>query len=72
MLDIVAADEDQAPASVDRRRIDHREPRLASARCGIAQPLAAEAAHQPQGQRQQAEHHDEGEQHLETILSLAE
>jgi hypothetical protein len=72
MLYIVTTDQNEPAAPVNRCRIDDRKPRLAPAGSGIGQPLAAEPAHEPQGQRQEAEHHNKGEQHLESILSLAE
>ena len=61
MFDIVAADQHQAPASVDCGRIDHGEARLAAAR-GAPRRLGAEAAHQPGGQADQCQHHQEGDE----------
>jgi hypothetical protein len=60
MLHVVAADQHEAPAPIDRRGIDDREPRLATAGRGIAEPLAAEPAHEPGDHPDQDEHHDEG------------
>src|SRR4051794_41444837 len=71
MLHVVAADEHEAAPSVDRCRVDHCEAGLASARRGIAEPLTAEPAHQPRGQPDQAEHHDDGDREAKTV-SLAE
>jgi hypothetical protein len=72
MFHIIAADEDEAPPSIDGCRIDHRKPGLPTA-CGCtSDPVTAEPPHEPQRQGQEAEHHDEGEQHLEGVLSLAE
>ena len=59
MLDVVAADQHQPPASVDGGRIDHRQPRLTSTRRAAAQTVSAEAAHQPGGKPDQREHDQE-------------
>jgi hypothetical protein len=72
VLDVIASDEHKAPAAIDRCSIDDSETRLAPARRATAETLAAESAHNPQRQCQQAKHHDEGEQHFESILSPAE
>ena len=49
MLDIVAANENQPAPPVDGGGVDHRQPRLSSARGRRAQSLSAEAAHQKGG-----------------------
>jgi hypothetical protein len=72
VLDVVAPDQNQLPAAIYRRTINDREPRLASADGTAGEPLAAKPANEPQGQCEEAEHHNKGEQHLEGILSLAE
>ena len=65
MLDIVAANEHEAPSAVHVCLVDDGEPRLASARGAAAEPPAAEPAHQPERQREQAEHHNDEEDDLE-------
>ena len=72
VLHIVAADENQPAAVVDRRLVDHGKPRLAAARCRTAQPPAAEPAQQPERQREQAQHHHQEQQNFRTGLSFAE
>ena len=72
MLHIVAADEHEAAAVVDRRLIDHGKPRLAAARRRTAQPSAAEPAQQPEREREQAQHHHQEQQNFRTGLSFAE
>jgi hypothetical protein len=72
VLDIVATDQDQPTPAVDGGCVDDGKPRLAPARGGGAQVSGAEAPHQPCGQSDQAEHHDEGEQESEAILPFAE
>jgi ribosomal protein L12E/L44/L45/RPP1/RPP2 len=65
MFDVVAANEHEAAAAVHVGLVDDGEPRLASARRAAAEPPAAEPAHQPERQREQAEHHDHEENDLE-------
>ena len=72
MLDVVAADKDEATPTVDRRLIDHGEPRLTAARCAAAEAPGAQPAQQPERQREQGEHHDHEEKDLEAALSFAE
>ena len=72
MLHIVAADEHEAAAVVDRRLIDHGKPRLATTRRRTAQPSAAEPAQQPEREREQAQHHHQEQQNFRTGLSFAE
>jgi hypothetical protein len=71
MLDVVAADQHQLSPSIHICRIDDGQTGLASAGAAAAQPLAAEPAHEPQGQRQNPENHYEREQNFERV-SLAE
>jgi hypothetical protein len=73
VLDIVAPDQDQATTAVHGGRIDHGQPRLAAARGRGSQPLAAEAAHDPQNrtdQSQENEHADEVPEHLRAEQTL--
>jgi hypothetical protein len=72
VLDIVAADQDEPSPAVDVRLVNDGKSGLAPAHSAAGQPLPAEAAKKPQGQRQDTEHHDEEEQQLERIRSLAE
>ena len=72
MLHIVAADEHEAAAVVDRRLIDHGKPRLAATRRRTAKPSAAEPAQQPEGEHEQAQHHHQEQQNFRTGLSFAE
>jgi hypothetical protein len=72
MLDVVAADKDEATPTVDRRLIDHGEPRLTAARCAAAKAPGAQPAQQPERQRERGEHHDHEEKDLEAALSFAE
>ena len=62
MLDIVAADQDQAAAAVDGGGVDHRQPRLAAAGGGGAQPVGAEPAYHPEERAQQRHQNDDGAQ----------
>ena len=71
MLDVVAADKDEAAPAVDRCLVDHGEPRLTAARCAVTQPPGAEPAQQPERQPEQDEHHDHEEEDLEAALSFA-
>jgi len=71
MLNIVAPDQNQAPAAVERCRINDGQSWLAPAPAAARNPLAAKSAHKPQRQCKKGEHHHEGEQHLEPILPLA-
>jgi hypothetical protein len=65
VLDIVAAHKNEAPAPIDARVIDNREPRLPAAQRSTAKPARAEAAHHPCGRTDQPEHDDEREQELD-------
>ena len=64
MLDIIAPDQHQPAASIDRCGIDHGKPRLATARRVVAEPSAAESAQQPEGGDDQDEHDRERDQEL--------
>jgi hypothetical protein len=66
MFHVVATDEDKTAPAVDRRLVDHGEPRLASAGRPAAEPSAAEPPHQPDRQRQQNDDHDRGDYRCET------
>ena len=76
VLDIVAAHQDQTSARIDAGVIDHREPRLAAARAGAAEPAGTEAAHRPRGRADQTEHDQErqeeayGERHFRAEQTL--
>ena len=59
MLDIVAPDQHEAAASVDRRGVDHRKTRLAAFLRTTAHASAAEAANEPEGQADEAKHDHE-------------
>jgi ribosomal protein L12E/L44/L45/RPP1/RPP2 len=72
MLDVVAADKDEATPAVDRCLVDHGESRLTAARCATTKAAGAEPAQQPERQREQDEHHDHEEKDLEAALSFAE
>jgi len=72
MLHIVAADEHQATAVVDRGLVDQGKARLPAARRRTAEPPATEPPQQPVRHGQQAEHHDQKQQDFRTGLSFAE
>jgi hypothetical protein len=59
MLDIVAADQDQPPTSVNRCRVDYGQPRLSST-YRTPETICAEAPHQPCGHSDQRQHDQEG------------
>jgi hypothetical protein len=59
VLDIVAADQNQAPPRIDAGVIDDRESRLAATRTRRAQPSGAEAAQHPGGDADQCQDHEE-------------
>ena len=59
MLDIVAPDQHEAAASVDRRRVDHRKARLAAFLRTTADTRPTEAANEPEGQADEAKHDHE-------------
>jgi hypothetical protein len=72
MLNVVAANKDEAPSAVDGCLVDDSEPRLASARSAAAEASAREPAHHPERQREQGEHHDHDQNDFEADLSFAE
>ena len=69
MFDIVAPDQNKPAAAVDAGMIDHREPRLASARI-VAEASGAESPQRPRDRADQSQHDQEcqeeayGERHL--------
>src|SRR5262249_52371636 len=73
MLDVVAANQDEAAASVDRSRIDHGQARLTpAAGRGAAAPRAAEPAIREGGKRDEAKNDDEREDELRGHRHIAE
>ena len=64
MLDIVAADQDEPAASVDRCRVDHGEPRLASARRAAPSRSAPKRRTSQAAAPISAEHDDEGDEEV--------
>jgi hypothetical protein len=69
VLDVVASNQDQPAARIERGGIDYREARLAPARGGCADPRTAEATQRPQRydyhrQNDHQKHDDLRERHL--------
>lgn len=62
MLDIVAPHQDQAALLIDLGPIDHRKPLLAGADPAHAPAARSDATHDPRGDRDQYQHHHEGDQ----------
>jgi hypothetical protein len=61
VFDIVAANQDKAPPSVDGCGVDYGEPRLPSTR-SISKPVCPETPHQPCGETDKGQHHQKGDE----------
>ena len=64
MFDIVAPDDQEAPAAIDAGVVDHSQPWLPPARCRVTNPASAEPPHHPCGPCDQTEHYQEREEEL--------
>ena len=63
MLDIVTANQDQTPTSINRCGIDDGQPGCRPAR-RASETVCAEAPHQPSGHPDQGQHNQEGNEEL--------
>jgi hypothetical protein len=68
MLDIVAANQHQAAAAIDRGGIDDGKTRHPTARRIRTEPVAAEPAHQPCREADQNQHEHEGKNESDRLL----
>ena len=70
MLDIVAPDDDELPASIHRGRIDHGKPGLPPARRGSAEALCGVAAQSPGDEADEPEYDKEAKEDLQADRDL--
>jgi hypothetical protein len=61
VFDVVAANQDKAPPSINGCRVDYGKSRLPSAR-SISEPVCSKASHQPRGEADKRQHHQKGDE----------
>jgi hypothetical protein len=61
VFDVVTANQDKAPPSINGCCVDDGKPRLPSAR-SISEPIRSKAPHQPCGETDKRQHHQKGDE----------